>query len=92
MLETSRIESGGIALTKTRFDICEMTSQIALSFEQALTGKAVDVSLELPDRLIVVGANAIGIENGQLFTHLGSQVTFVEALDRQQAQDHNGQP
>ncbi len=36
----------------------------------------------VPDRLIVVGANAIGLELGQLFTHLGSQVTFVEALDR----------
>jgi len=36
----------------------------------------------LPDELIVVGANAIGLELGQLFTHLGSKVTFVEALDR----------
>ena len=37
---------------------------------------------ELPDELIVVGANAIGLELGQLFLHLGSDVTFVEALDR----------
>ena len=36
----------------------------------------------VPDRLIVVGANAIGLELGQLFTHLGSHLTFVEALDR----------
>ena len=36
----------------------------------------------VPDQLIVVGANAIGLELGQLFTHLGSQVTLVEALDR----------
>ncbi len=37
---------------------------------------------ELPAELIVVGANAIGLELGQLFVHLGSKVTFVEALDR----------
>lgn len=37
---------------------------------------------DLPAELIVVGANAIGLELGQLFSHLGSRVTFVEALDR----------
>lgn len=37
---------------------------------------------ELPEELIVVGANAIGLELGQLFSHLGSKVTWVEALER----------
>jgi mercuric reductase len=37
---------------------------------------------EVPEEMIVVGANAIGLELGQLFTHLGTKVTFVEALDR----------
>ncbi|MCH7585776.1 MAG: mercury(II) reductase [Acidobacteria bacterium] len=37
---------------------------------------------EVPAELIVVGANAIGLEIGQLYTHLGAKVTFVEALDR----------
>lgn len=37
---------------------------------------------DLPAELIVVGANAIGLELGQLFAHLGSRVTFVEVLDR----------
>ncbi|GIU92824.1 MAG: mercuric reductase [Acidimicrobiia bacterium] len=36
----------------------------------------------LPEDLIVVGANAIGLELGQLFLHLGAKVTFVEVLDR----------
>lgn len=36
----------------------------------------------VPGELIVVGANAIGLELGQLFIHLGAKVTFVEALDR----------
>jgi mercuric reductase len=38
--------------------------------------------IELPGELIVVGANAIGLELGQLFSHLGSKVTWVEALER----------
>lgn len=37
---------------------------------------------DVPGEMIVVGANAIGLELGQLFLHLGSKVTFVEALDR----------
>jgi len=36
----------------------------------------------VPEELIVVGANAIGLELGQLFLYLGSKVTFVEVLDR----------
>ncbi len=36
----------------------------------------------VPNEMIVVGANATGLEIGQLFTHLGSTVTYVEALDR----------
>lgn len=42
---------------------------------------ALEVSA-LPESLIVIGANAIGLELGQLFAHLGSKVTIVEALDR----------
>ncbi len=37
---------------------------------------------KLPGEFIVVGANAIGLELGQLFGHLGSKVTWVEALER----------
>jgi mercuric reductase len=37
---------------------------------------------ELPESLIVVGGNYIGLELGQLFARLGSRVTIVEALDR----------
>jgi mercuric reductase len=37
---------------------------------------------ELPAELIVIGASAVGLEMGQLFLHLGSRVTFVEAAPR----------
>jgi len=36
----------------------------------------------IPESLIVVGGNYIGLEMGQLFARLGSRVTLVEALDR----------
>lgn len=37
---------------------------------------------DLPASIAVIGANAIGLEMGQLFLHLGSRVTFLEALPR----------
>ncbi len=37
---------------------------------------------DLPESLAVIGANAIGLEMGQLFRHLGSRVTVLEALPR----------
>lgn len=37
---------------------------------------------EVPRRLVVVGANAIGLELGQFFTHVGSEVTFLEGADQ----------
>lgn len=37
---------------------------------------------EVPARLVVVGANAVGLELGQFFTHVGSQVTFLDIADR----------
>jgi mercuric reductase len=36
----------------------------------------------LPGSLVVIGGNYIGLELGQVFANLGSQVTIVEALDR----------
>jgi mercuric reductase len=37
---------------------------------------------EPPRELAVIGANAIGLEMGQLFMRLGSKVTFLEAMHR----------
>lgn len=36
----------------------------------------------VPGSLGVIGANAVGLELGQFFGHLGSQVTFFDVLDR----------
>jgi len=37
---------------------------------------------EVPERLAVIGANAIGLELGQFFAHLGSEVTFLDVAGR----------
>ena len=37
---------------------------------------------ELPPSLLVVGAGAVGLEFGQIFSRLGSNVTIVDAADR----------
>ncbi|MEU9246991.1 mercury(II) reductase [Streptomyces sp. NPDC048385] len=36
----------------------------------------------LPESMVVVGGNAVGLEQAQLFARLGTQVTVVEALER----------
>jgi mercuric reductase len=42
---------------------------------------AMDLSA-LPESLLVIGGNSIGLELGQVFANLGTKVTIVEALDR----------
>lgn len=37
---------------------------------------------EVPKRLLVIGAGAIGVELGSVYSRLGSQVTFVEFLSQ----------
>jgi mercuric reductase len=37
---------------------------------------------EVPGRLVVIGANAIGLELGQFFLHVGANVTFVDVAAR----------
>ncbi len=37
---------------------------------------------EVPDRLVVIGAGYIGLELGSVWNRLGSDVVFLEALDR----------
>ncbi|MFJ2580767.1 mercury(II) reductase [Kitasatospora aureofaciens] len=36
----------------------------------------------LPESMVVVGGNAVGLEQAQIFARLGTEVTVVEALDR----------
>lgn len=51
----------------------------AIGYLTSTTALALDA---LPESMLVIGGNAIGLELGQLFAHLGTRVTIVEALDR----------
>jgi dihydrolipoamide dehydrogenase len=50
--------------------------------ERIVTYREAMVPKVLPDRLLVVGAGAIGIEFASLYADLGTQVTVVEVADR----------
>ncbi|MGI8632275.1 MAG: dihydrolipoyl dehydrogenase family protein [Solirubrobacterales bacterium] len=47
-----------------------------------LTNETIFQLSELPPRLTVVGGGAIGLELGQAFARLGSEVTIIEQADR----------
>ncbi len=36
----------------------------------------------LPESMLVIGGNAVGLELAQMFVRLGTRVTIAEALDR----------
>lgn len=60
---------------------------IALPFlpfdERKILSSTGALSLEqIPQRMLVIGAGIIGVELGSVYSRLGSQVTFVEFLDR----------
>lgn len=46
-------------------------------------------SERLPETLLVIGGSAVGLEIGQLYQRLGSQVTILEGLDRLVASEDN---
>jgi pyruvate/2-oxoglutarate dehydrogenase complex dihydrolipoamide dehydrogenase (E3) component len=55
--------------------------------DHAITNVEVLQLTELPDRLIVLGGSYIGLELGQIFQRLGSQVTVVEVSPRLAARE-----
>ena len=83
----SSVEVDGRTVTARRYLIATGASSWVPPIEglddsDYLTSTTALELTELPGELIVVGANAIGLELGQLFAHLGSKVTWVEALER----------
>lgn len=81
------VEVGGRSLTAGKFLIATGASPAAppipgLTEAGYLTSTTALELTEVPKRLVVIGANAIGLELGQFFLHLGSDVTFVEVASR----------
>ena len=86
--KTCTVETGGKTLTIRAQNVILATgarpAELAhLPFGGDVISSTEALSLDRPPpRLVVVGAGYIGLELGQAFAKLGSQVTIVEAQDR----------
>ncbi len=54
----------------------------ALGEEHVWTYKEAMIPTEIPNRILIVGSGAIGIEFASFYHHMGSQVTVAEVVDR----------
>ncbi len=50
--------------------------------EKILTYKEAMMQTEQPDRLVIVGAGAIGVEFAYFYHNMGTEVTIIEVMDR----------
>ncbi len=55
---------------------------INLDKERIITSTEALKLKEIPKQMIVIGGGVIGLELGQVYSRLGSEVTFVEYMDR----------
>ncbi len=55
---------------------------VELDFDRIGTSTEALAWTEVPQRLVVIGAGAIGLEMGSVWSRLGSKVTVLEYLDR----------
>ncbi|MGH9244878.1 MAG: mercury(II) reductase [Acidimicrobiales bacterium] len=86
-VDAATIEVDGEPLTATTYLIASGAHPAVPPIEglagvDYLTSTTALELTELPGRLAVVGANAIGLELGQAFAHLGAEVTFLDIADR----------
>jgi dihydrolipoamide dehydrogenase len=84
---TARIEGGEAAHIKFKHCILAVGSRAKTLPEKVMArdlywdaAEALELS-EIPKRLLVVGGGYIGLELGQVYAALGSEVTVIEALD-----------
>ena len=86
-LDAGTIAVDGEPLTATNYLIAtgarpSLPSIQGLAEVDYLTSTTALELTELPERLAVIGANAIGLELGQAFSMLGSEVTFLDIAER----------
>jgi dihydrolipoamide dehydrogenase len=83
-----QVDVGGRTLNAARAVVLATGSEAAvppipgLAEAMAWTNKRGTTSNSVPDRLLVLGGGAIGVELGQAWSTLGSRVTIIEAAPR----------
>lgn len=86
-LEVSLNEGGGTAIEAGHYLVATGSAPLippipGLDEAGYLTSTTAMELTVLPESLVVIGGNAVGLELGQLFARLGTRVTVVEALER----------
>jgi signal transduction histidine kinase len=86
MVEVSRLESGTRVMTRAVFDMSELVRRVVISFEQKLSEKRIEVTLDIPDTqnmngdhdgMFQVVYNLM--DNAVKFTDIGGSITiFME--------------
>lgn len=88
ILSPNQVQIAGEPYTATKGIILATGSEpIPLPFlpfdERRIVSSTGALSLDrVPQKLLIVGAGVIGVEIGSVYSRLGSQVTFVEFMDR----------
>ncbi len=86
-LDPHRVDVDGQVLHGRHFILCTGARPAVppipgLDDIEYLTTSTIFALTTLPDRLVVIGGGAVGVELGQAFQRLGSQVTLIESADR----------
>ena len=58
-----------------------MLKEVPVDEKRIVTSTGALVLERVPERLVVIGAGAIGLELGSVWSRLGAEVTVVEILD-----------
>ena len=88
LVDLRTVEVGGDQLTARRAVVIANGGTAAIPPIEGLnkvdfwTNRQAAIPRELPDRLVVLGGGAVGVELAQAFARLGSKVTIVEAGPR----------
>lgn len=87
LLSPTKIQVGEESVTAKSIILATGSEPMALPFlpfdeKQVLSSTGALALDRIPKKLIVIGAGIIGVELGSVYHRLGSQVTFIEFMDR----------